>query len=138
MIGIFGVLALGYSGYALWRRRAWSAVAALLAGAVLVGLELFARLHPEPAPVVALRLNSDEQAGLRLQLAQSELRAAGFAVPRTAAAGSGVVAVDGDFTARITQVDGAFRVERSGYPPLQGVTLREAVAKVLEAHTPKP
>jgi len=134
------LLALAYGGYALWRRRALVAVSAVLAGAVLVGLELFARLHPEPAPAPALRLNREEQAGLRLQLAQSELRAAGFAVPRTAAAGNGagLVAVDGDFTARITPTGDVFLVERSGYPPLEAVTLAQAVAKVLEARKPKP
>ncbi len=132
------MLALGGGVYAFSRRQARYAVALVLVGALLVALEVYARIHPEPAPAAELRLNGEEQASLRLQVAQSELRAAGFAVPRTGDAGNGVVAVDGDFSARITPQADRFRVERSGHPPLEGVTLPEAVAKILEAHTPKP
>lgn len=138
MIGLFGVLALGAGAYFLRVRRRLQAVALLLLGVLLVGLEVYAILHPEPPPAAELRLDGAQQTAMRIQVAQSELRAAGFAVPRTGDAGNGVVAVDGDFTARITPQGETFRVERTGHAPLEGVTLPEAVAKILEAHPPKP
>lgn len=138
MIGLFGVLALGAGAYFLRLRRPLPTAGFWLLGLLLVGLEVYAQLYPEPPPAAELRLDGAQQAAMRIQVAQSELRAAGFAVPRTGDAGSGIVAVDGDFTARIIPEGDQFRVERTGHPELAGVTLREAVAKVLEAHTPKP
>jgi hypothetical protein len=132
------LLALGYGAYSSWRLRRWYGAALVALGAALLGLEVYARIHPEPPPAAELRLSGAEQAAMRIQLAQSELRAAGFAVPRTGDAGSGVTAVDGDFTARISRRGDGFRLERTGYPPLEGVTLPEALAKIREARTPKP
>jgi hypothetical protein len=137
VIGVFGLVAWGAAAYAYVRRRRGHAAAWGLLGALLVALETYARLHPAPAPTTELRLSREEQGSLRIQLAQSELRAAGFAVPPTGDAGEGVLAVDGNFSAKITPRGGAFRVERTGHEPLDGVTLAEAVAKILEGHTPK-
>jgi hypothetical protein len=137
VIGVFGLVALAGGAHALWRRRRYG-VALVVLGVVLVALEVYARVRPAAPAVTELRLSREEQVSLQVQLAQTELRAAGFAVPRTGDSGSGVTAVDGDFTAQLTPTGDKFRLERTGHAPLEGVTLPEAVAKILEAHTPKP
>lgn len=131
------MMALAYGAYALWRRQKpllLHSVLPLVAAVGLIGAEAYAQLHPEPPPAAPLRLNDAERRVMQLQLAQSELRAAGFALPRGAV--DHVLAADGDFTARITPSGDYFRLERSGQPPLEGLTLEQAVAKVLEAHRP--
>lgn len=134
MIGALGLLALGYGVYARARLGHRYGAALALLGVMLVGLEVYAQLYPAAAPATELEPIEVEPAAIRVQVAQTQLRAAGLALPRTGDAGQGIVAVDGDFSARIIPVGDKFRVERTGYPPLEGVTLPDAVAKVLEAH----
>lgn len=137
MIGLFGLMALGYGAYALWSRQKPLLLHALLplfAALLLLGAETYARIHPEPPPAVTLELGDAERRAMTLQLAQSQLREAGFALPRGAV--DHIVAADGDFTARITPAGDTFRLERTGQPPLEGLSLEQAVAKVLEAHRP--
>ncbi|HEX2669760.1 MAG TPA: hypothetical protein VHM25_02755 [Polyangiaceae bacterium] len=137
MIGLLGLVALVYGAYALWRRQKpllLHAVLPLLAAVALLGAEVYAQLRPEPPPAVTIRLSDAERRTMQLQLAQSELRAAGFALPRGAV--DQVLAADGDFTARITPEGDTFRLELSGQPPLEGLTLEQAVAKVRETHRP--
>jgi hypothetical protein len=137
LIGLFGLMALVYGVYALWRRQTpvlLHAVLPLLGAGALLGAEAYAQVHPEPPPAVTIQLSDAERRTMQLQLAQSKLREAGFALPRGAT--DHVLAADGDFTARITPEGERFRLELSGQPPLEGLTLEQAVAKILEAHRP--
>jgi len=138
MLGVLGVLALGYGVYLYFRgrRASWQVVLSALGGGVLVLAEVYARVHPAPPAQAALQLSPVEQTRLRLQLAESELRAKGFAVPRTGGRDHIVVA-DGDFVARIVPEGAAFRLELSEAAPISGLSLEAAVQRLLAAHPPK-
>lgn len=138
MLGVLGLLALGYSVYLHFQsqRGSWQVALSALGGLLLIAAEAYARVHPEPPPQADLQLSPVEQTRLRLQLAESELRAKGFAMPRTGS-GDRIVVADGDFTARIVPEGTAFRLELSNAPPISGLSLEVAVRRLLAAHPPK-